>query len=123
MENKEALIKRDVKIDYFIPVRRIPVEKIKIDKALMSFQNPIYEDTVQTILENFNEWAWFPILINKDCFLLDGQHRMEVARRLNLRFIDAIIDNQETVKEIAEQIVKTNGKRIRALKNKRTVWL
>ena|GEM_PF-4737896 len=89
----------------------------------MSFPNPIYEGTVQTILEHFNEYAWFPILINKDYFLLDGQHRLEVAHRLNLRFIDAIIDNQEAVKEIAEQIVKTNGKRICALKDKRTVWL
>lgn len=123
MDNKDVLVKRDLAIDYFISVRKVPLENIKIDKGLMSFSNPVYESNVQTILEHFNEWAWFPILINKDYFLLDGQHRIEVARRLNLRFIDAIIDNQEAVKEIAEQIVKTNGKRIRALKNKRTVWL
>lgn len=122
-DNRNVLVKRNVPIEYFIPFRKIPIENIKFDRSLLSFPNPIYEGTVQTILEHFNEYAWFPILINKDYFLLDGQHRLEVAHRLNLRFIDAIIDNQEAVKEIAEQIVKTNGKRICALKDKRTVWL
>src|SRR5215210_1268265 len=98
-DNRDVLVKRDAAIDYFIPVRKIPLEKIKIDKNLMSFPNPVYESTVQAIIQHFDEWAWFPILINKDYFLLDGQHRIEVARHLNLRFIDAIIDNQEVVRE------------------------
>jgi hypothetical protein len=80
---------------YWTPLRRVPLKQIKIDKSLMSYPNPVYEDVVQTILEHFDVWQWIPVTLNENHFLLDGQHRLEAARRMGLNFIDAVI--QDTV--------------------------
>jgi hypothetical protein len=80
---------------YWVPIRKIPIDNIKIDKSLMDWPNDVAEEQVQTIIEYFNVWHWLPIIINKDYYLLNGQHRLEVARRLKLRFIDAVVENVE----------------------------
>jgi ParB-like chromosome segregation protein Spo0J len=32
-----------------------------------------------------------PILVNTDFFLLDGQHRLQVAKKLGLKYVDVAI--------------------------------
>ena len=73
-------------------VERVPLSKIKIDKSLFSWQNEVSPSRVDFIVENFNIDFWMPILINRDYFLLDGQHRLQVAEKMGLEFIDAVID-------------------------------
>lgn len=80
---------------YWVPLRCVPLEEIKIDKSLMSFPNPVYEEMVETIIEHFDVWQWVPITLNAEHYLLDGQHRLEAARRLGLKFIDVVIQNDE----------------------------
>lgn len=80
---------------YWAERRRVPIEDIKIDKSLMSYPNPVYEETVQIILEHFDLDQWWPVMINEDGFLLDGQHRLEVAKRLHLQFIDTVVRNED----------------------------
>jgi hypothetical protein len=78
----------------FVLLERGPLTKIKIDKKLFSWQNGVDVSQVNFILMNFNRDFWMPILVNRDYFLLHGQHRLQVAKRIGLEFIDAVIDNE-----------------------------
>ncbi len=74
---------------------KIPLEKIKIDKSLFSFQNDVDLDVVEYMCKNFEVGAWYPVMVNKDFFLLDGQHRLAVAQKMKLQYIDVVVDNGE----------------------------
>ena len=78
----------------FTFVEKVPLSKIKIDKSLFSWQNEVSSSRVDFIVENFDIDFWMPILINSDYFLLDGQHRLQVAKRLKLKYIDVVIDKE-----------------------------
>ena len=85
-------------VDTFRPpsftfVRKVPLSKIKIDKSLFSWQNEVDPSQVDFIVKNFDVDFWMPILVNSDYFLLDGQHRLQVAKRLGLKYIDVVIDD------------------------------
>jgi len=75
----------------FTFVEKVPLSKIKIDKRLFSFQNEVSPSLVDFIVENFDKDFWMPILVNSDFFLLDGQHRLLVAKKLGLKYIDVAI--------------------------------
>lgn len=77
-------------------VEKVPLSKIKIDKNLFAWQNEVDFSEVDFIIENFNLDFWMPIRITEDYFLLDGQHRLQVARKMGLEFIDACIDTEKT---------------------------
>jgi ParB-like chromosome segregation protein Spo0J len=34
-------------------------------------------------------------MVNRDFFLLDGQHRLAAAQNMKLKFLDVVIDNGE----------------------------
>ncbi len=74
---------------------KTPIEKIKVDKTLFSFQNEVNWTEVEFISKNFEIGAWFPIMVNRDFFLLDGQHRLAAAQNMKLKFLDVVIDNGE----------------------------
>lgn len=74
---------------------KIPIEKIKIDKSLFSFQNEVNWSEVEYISRSFEVNAWFPVMVNPDFFLLDGQHRLAAAKKMKLRYLDVVIDNGE----------------------------
>ena len=74
---------------------KTPIEKIKVDKTLFSFQNEVNWIEVEYISKNFEIGAWFPIMVNRDLFLLDGQHRLAAAQNMKLKFLDVVIDNGE----------------------------
>jgi len=74
-------------------VDKLPIECIKIDRSLFSYDNK--EDTTQVldILANFDQKLWIPLLVNEQFFLLDGQHRLAVAKQLCLKYVDVIIQS------------------------------
>lgn len=74
---------------------KTPIEKIKVDKTLFSFQNEVNWIEVEYISKNFEIGDWFPIMVNRDFFLLDGQHRLAAAQRMKLQYLDVVIDNGE----------------------------
>lgn len=80
---------------YWTPARHIPIESIKIDKSLMDFANEISVEHAENIITYFDVDFWYPILMDKENHLLDGQHRLEIARRVGLKYLDAVI--QDTV--------------------------
>jgi len=80
---------------YWTPARHVPLSDIKVNKSLMAFPNDVNDHQVRRIVENFDPDFWLPVTLNSDGFLLDGQHRLEAARRMNLRYIDAVIQDTE----------------------------
>jgi hypothetical protein len=76
----------------FTLIEKVPLSTIKIDKRHFSWQNDVDPSRVEFILMNFNRDFWMPILVNRDYFLLDGQHRLQVAQKMRLEFIDVVID-------------------------------
>jgi hypothetical protein len=80
----------------FTPTPKTPIDQIKVDKSLWSWQNDRSEERVSYMLTNFDESLWEPVYINPDYFLLDGQHRLEVAKRMGLKFLDVVIENEES---------------------------
>jgi hypothetical protein len=79
----------------WIVVLKVPIEKIKVDKSLFSFQNEVNWTEVEYISSNFEIGAWFPVIVNQDFFLLDGQHRLASAQIMKLRHVDVVIDTGE----------------------------
>jgi hypothetical protein len=79
----------------WIVMPKIQIDKIKVDKALFSHQNEINLADVIFIIENFEIGAWFPIMVNPDFFLLDGQHRLAAAQKMKLKYLDIVVDNGE----------------------------
>lgn len=80
---------------YWLPKSRVPLSKIKIDKNLFSYQNEVSESTVLDIAYNFDDELWMPITVNQKYYLLDGQHRLAVAKRLGLEYIDVVVQDTE----------------------------
>lgn len=76
---------------------KVPIKDVKIDRSLFAWDNPVYPEQVDFLVENFNQEFWTPIIVNPEIYLLDGQHRLEVAKRLGLKYIDILIEQDEEV--------------------------
>lgn len=50
---------------------------------------------VDYMVNNFYKGAWFPIMINQNYYLLDGQHRLAAAKKLHLKYIDVVIQTDD----------------------------
>ena len=74
---------------------RVPIKKIKIDRKLFDFDNPVNMDDVHYMLMNFSKDVWMPITVNTDYYLLDGQHRLALARLFGLNYIDVVIEDED----------------------------
>lgn len=72
---------------------KVPISKIKIDKQYFALNNEIIPQSVDNIVNEFYLDAWEPITVNQNYFLLDGQHRLESAKRMGLKYIDILIQN------------------------------
>lgn len=71
--------------------KKFPIHKVQI-KPL---RNRVDKKEVLYMLMNFNKDAWMPVTLDKNSFLVDGQHRLELAKQLGLEFIDAVIYNEK----------------------------
>ncbi|MDD3731525.1 MAG: ParB/RepB/Spo0J family partition protein [candidate division Zixibacteria bacterium] len=75
----------------FYVIKKYPIKQIKINKKYFAFQNEVDEEEVIYMLFNFDRKAWEPIMINEKGYLLDGQHRLKLAEKLGLNYIDVVI--------------------------------
>ena len=109
---------------YWIPALKFPIEKIKIDKSLFGYHNEVSHSNVLYMLMNFDRDARMPITINKNYYLLDGQHRLELARQMGLSFIDVVIEDSELLKgnnkndKKESEGKKKGSKKVRRLESK-----
>lgn len=72
-------------------IDKVPIDFIKVDKSLLSFANEVDTSQVLHMLVNFDQELWMPVLVDRNLFLLDGQHRLAVARQLCLKYIDVVV--------------------------------
>lgn len=80
---------------YWILIEKLPIANINFDKNRLSYQNNVSMSEVEYMVSNFEILGWIPITLDKEFYLLDGQHRLEVAKRLNLKYIDVVIQDTE----------------------------
>lgn len=90
--------------------KKVPLSNIKIDKSLFSFQNEVNPKEIEWICNEFHLDAWYPVIVNSNKFLLDGQHRLAAAKKMKLKYIDVVIDNGENEQEIKMTIKKKSIK-------------
>jgi hypothetical protein len=81
-------------------VEKVLISQIKIDKSLFSFQNEVSSTAVDWICKEFHVGAWYPIMVNSEYYLLDGQHRLAAAKKMKLKYIDVVIDYGDKMQEI-----------------------
>lgn len=93
--NKEDLFVRNFDKPYWTIVNKFKINDIKIDKSLFEFKNEIDVCVLDSIVSDFNITAWIPVTLNKNFYLLDGQHRLEAAKRMKLEYIDVVIQDTE----------------------------
>lgn len=98
---------------YWVFKEKVNVDDIKIDKSLMSFDNPILNSTLNNIKYYFDEVFWLPITVNKDFYLLDGQHRLTAAKQMNLKYIDVVIQNTELLENNEETKITKKRKQFK----------
>jgi hypothetical protein len=91
------LWKDSYKLPTFIFVERVPIFKIKINQEHFAWRNEVDSAHVDFMSENFDIDFWMPIIVNPEYYLLDGQHRLQVAERLGLKYIDVVINNKQKV--------------------------
>lgn len=94
---------------YFTPQIKFPIEKIMIDKSYYANKQNIFKADVFYMLVNFDREAWAPVLINIDYLLLDGYHRVEVAKQMGLSFVDVVIEDSELFKNSSKK--ESDGKK------------
>lgn len=83
---------------------KVAIKKIKINRKLFAFDNSVNMDNVYYMLVNFDKYLWMPITVNKDYYLLDGQHRLALAKQLGLRYLDVIIEDENKIEYSKEPV-------------------
>lgn len=83
----------------WVPIDKVRIKKIKVDKSLFAFQNEVDEQQVNHMIENFDEEVWQPIHVNQDYYLLDGQYRLSLACRTGMKYIDVIMEKKKDPEE------------------------
>lgn len=76
-------------------ITKVPIKAIKEPNI---YPNEIEPQSICYILSNFYPEAWEPVMVDDNFFLRDGQHRLEVARRLGLKYIDVILIPEASLK-------------------------
>lgn len=76
---------------------KTPIEKISIDKKRLAFANPIYEETIDSMMNNFCIESWTPIFVDDEFCIRDGQHRYTAAKLMGLKYMDVLMYHYEVL--------------------------
>jgi uncharacterized protein (DUF1015 family) len=79
----------------FKTVDKVRIQKIKIDKSLFDFQNEVDIGEIDYMVKHFHRGAWYPVMLNQNFYLIDGQHRIAAAKKLGLKYIDVTIQTDD----------------------------
>lgn len=104
--NKEDLFVKNFDKPYWVITDKVNIKKIKIDSKKFAFHNPIIDSQVNQIVEQFDINFWIPITVDKEFYLLDGQHRLKAAKKMNLKYIDVVVQDTELLESTPKNINK-----------------
>lgn len=71
------------------------IEKFPIDKIVhepVNYLNPVSMPEVLYMLNNFYPFGFYPVRLNKNNVLVDGQHRLKFAQMCKLEYIDVWVE-------------------------------
>jgi choline kinase len=121
---------KDIKID---ALQESPtVELIDVDsmKTIEAFSEERVKELIQKI-ENEGCWTQPVIIENKHHLVLDGQHRLEVAKRMNIKQIPAVVvdynnvqvwtlrkEEKVSIKRVYERVLKNDIYPYKTVKHK-----
>ena len=91
-------------------LHKFEISKISIDKSRFSFCNEVVPSEVDNIAYYFHKDAWEPITLDDEYYLKDGQHRLAAAKKMGLKYIDAVIFNPNLLNPPSE-VKKARSKR------------
>lgn len=91
--------------------QQLPVHRLQTD---MSYQSPVQERQVKKIVKNFDPKKLHTIVVSKRkdglLYIIDGQHRVEALKELNILFIEATVHENLSVEEEAEMYYGVNDR-------------
>lgn len=91
--------------------QQLPVHRLQTD---MSYQSPVKERQVRKIVNNFDPKKLHTIVVSKrkdgSLYIIDGQHRVEALKELNILFVEAMVHENLTVEEEAEMYYGVNDR-------------
>lgn len=73
----------------FKVVEKFLIQKIKKKKL----RNDVNLKDVFYMLLNFDKEVWMPLTLDEQNFLIDGQHRLELAKQMCLEYVDVVIQS------------------------------
>ena len=76
-------------------LHKFDISKISVDKSRFCFCNEVIPSEVDNIAYYFHKESWEPVTLDREYFLRDGQHRLAAAKKMGLKYIDAIIYNED----------------------------
>lgn len=82
------------KYPFYNVISKFPVKNIRRKKLV----NQVDRKEVFFMLLNFEKEAWMPIMLDENSFLIDGQHRLELARQMGLLYIDVVVRNDKLMR-------------------------
>ncbi len=89
---------------------RVSIKTIKINRTLFCYDNSPDINEIHYMVKHFEENSWLPIRVNRNFFLLDGQHRLACARKMGLKYIDVVVDYENSKKiETPKPFIKWAG--------------
>lgn len=74
----------------FKVIEKFPLKMIGKKKL----RNDLNTEDVLYMLLNFNQEAWMPLTLDEQNFLIDGQHRLELAKQMCLEYVDVVIQSK-----------------------------
>lgn len=92
-----------------IAIQNYPVDGIKIGR---SYQRALENSRLANIVKSISQqgfWPWEAIVVNQDYYVIDGQHRAEAAKKLNIQQIPVSVVKCENEKEEAALFEKLNS--------------
>lgn len=116
IKSSDSLKNIFAKFNGFSFEHKISIKKIKINRKLFAFDNSVNMDDVNYMLMNFNKTIWDPITVNTNYYLLDGQHRLALAKKLGLNYIDVMVEDENKI-EYSKEPVKIKKMTIKKLIN------
>lgn len=71
-------------------IEKFPIKKIKHNS--LNYPNPLMKKQVNEMVEEFYPFGFYPIRINQNYQLKDGQHRLKFAELCGFEFIDVWVE-------------------------------
>jgi choline kinase len=123
---------KEIKIDTFHETPQIELIEIESVKTIEAYSEDRVNELIQKMTKDGN-WTQPIIIENKHYLVLDGQHRIEAAKRMNIKIIPSIILNYNnvqvwtlrkeekvSVKRVYERVLKNNIYPYKTVKHKFT---